>query len=50
MAGYAPAFVRDVALGGWGELPDGLEIRFASRVLGGLRKAAAGVIAAPSLI
>jgi len=42
MPGYAPRFIRRVALAGWGELPDGLEIRFTSRVLSVLRKAAEG--------
>jgi hypothetical protein len=40
--GYAPRFVRRVALGGWGGLPEDVRIRFSSRVLSDLRKAAAG--------
>lgn len=42
MPGYAPGFVRDVALGAWGEIPDGTRIEFSSRVVSSLRKAAAG--------
>jgi hypothetical protein len=42
MAGYSPRFVRHVALGGWGELPAGSEIRFESRVLSALRAASRG--------
>jgi hypothetical protein len=40
--GYAPGFVRTIALGDWGELPESTEIRFSRRVLGDLREAAAG--------
>jgi len=42
MAGYSPRFVRRVALGDWGELPVGSEIRFESRVLSALRAASRG--------
>lgn len=42
LAGYAPEFVRKIALADWGELPQSLEIRFTSRMLGALRKAAGG--------
>jgi hypothetical protein len=42
LAGYAPGFVRRVALAGWGELPEEVEIGFSSRVLSKLRKAASG--------
>lgn len=40
--GYAPRFVRRVALAGWGTLPADVRIRFSSRVLSDLRRAAAG--------
>ncbi|HVP67797.1 MAG TPA: PhnD/SsuA/transferrin family substrate-binding protein [Anaeromyxobacteraceae bacterium] len=42
IAGYAPAFVRGVALGAWGKLPATTEIVQSSQVLSWLRKAAAG--------
>ncbi len=42
LAGYSPRFVERVALDGWGPLPAEVEIVFAKRVLGELRKAAAG--------
>lgn len=42
ISGYAPRFVRRVALAGWGSLPEDVKIRFSSRVLSDLRKAAAG--------
>ncbi len=42
ISGYAPAFVRRVALEGWGEISDDVEIGFSSRVLSALRKAARG--------
>jgi ABC-type phosphate/phosphonate transport system substrate-binding protein len=42
IAGYSPRFVRNVALAEWRGLPDSTEIRFSSRVLTDLRKAAAG--------
>ncbi len=42
IAGYAPAFVRRVALEAWGEIPDDVEIGFSSRVLSALRKTARG--------
>ncbi len=40
--GYAPAFVRHVALAGWGPLPANLRIEFTARVLSALRRAARG--------
>lgn len=40
--GYAPAFVREVALGSWGRLPDDVEIRFTPRILTEVRRAAKG--------
>ena len=40
--GYAPLFVRRVALGGWGELPADATITFTARSLSALRRAAAG--------
>jgi hypothetical protein len=40
MAGYVPEFVRHVALSDWGELPDGVDIRFTARILSKLRTAA----------
>ncbi len=42
LAGFSPRFVRRVALGGWGELPEAVTIRFTGAVLSGLRRAAAG--------
>lgn len=39
---YAPAFVRRRLLADWGELPAAVDIRFSSRSLSMLRKAAAG--------
>jgi hypothetical protein len=41
MPGYAPAFVRQL-LEKWGALPESTQIRFTSRVLGALRRAARG--------
>lgn len=41
-AGFAPAFVRGPALGGWGELPATVRITQSSAVLSALRRAAAG--------
>jgi ABC-type phosphate/phosphonate transport system substrate-binding protein len=41
-AGYAPAFVRGPALGGFGKLPAGVKIEASSAVLSALRRAAAG--------
>jgi len=40
--GYAPEFVRRVALAGRGELGEKVSVRFTSRVISSLRKAAAG--------
>jgi hypothetical protein len=40
--GYAPAFVRRLALGGWGDLPAGVKITPTARSLSALRRAAAG--------
>lgn len=42
MQGYAPRFVRGVLLADWGPLPDSAEIRFTSRIVSSLRRAAAG--------
>jgi hypothetical protein len=42
MAGYAPNFVRRVALAEWGELPEHIDIQFSKRVVSKLRSAAAG--------
>lgn len=42
IAGYSPAFVRDVALSGWGSIPGETRISFAPAVLSALRRAAAG--------
>jgi hypothetical protein len=42
VAGFAPAFVRGPALGGWGRLPDGVRIVQSGAVLSSLRRAAAG--------
>lgn len=41
-AGYAPAFVRGVALGGFGRLPGSVKIASSAAVLSALRRAAAG--------
>ena len=41
-AGYAPAFVRGPALGGWGRLPASVRITQSAAVLSGLRRAVAG--------
>jgi hypothetical protein len=41
-AGYAPAFVRGAALGGFGTLPATVKIQPTSAILSGLRRAAAG--------
>jgi ABC-type phosphate/phosphonate transport system substrate-binding protein len=41
-AGYAPAFVRGPALGGWGRLPASVKIVQSTAVLSALRRAAAG--------
>jgi hypothetical protein len=41
-AGYAPAFVRGVALGGWGKLPPTVRIEPSSAILSALRRAVAG--------
>jgi len=42
IVGYAPNFVRKVALAEWGELPEHVDIRFSKRVVSKLRSAAAG--------
>ena len=42
MPGYSPRFVRQVVLADWGDPPESVQIRFASRVLSVLRKAAGG--------
>jgi len=42
MPGYAPAFVRDVALTDWGRIPDSAKISFTARAVAALRQAAAG--------
>jgi len=42
IAGYAPAFVRGPALGGWGPMPASTKVVQTSQVLSSLRKAAAG--------
>lgn len=42
IAGYAPAFVRGPALGGWGALPESTRILFTTAVLSALRRASAG--------
>jgi hypothetical protein len=41
-AGYAPAFVRGAALGGFGKLPASVKIEPSTAVLSALRRAAAG--------
>ena len=40
--GHAPQFVREILLGGWGEVPEEARITFTSAVLSALRRAAAG--------
>lgn len=42
IAGYAPAFVRGPALGGFGPLPSSVKVVQSNQVLSSLRKAAAG--------
>jgi hypothetical protein len=42
IAGFAPAFVRGPALGGWGPLPASARVAQSSAVLSSLRRAAAG--------
>jgi len=42
LAGHSERFVRGVALGGWGALPDGVTVVFSGAVLSSLRKAARG--------
>ncbi|MCP3979428.1 MAG: phosphate/phosphite/phosphonate ABC transporter substrate-binding protein [bacterium] len=42
MPGYSPRFVRDVALAGWGALPDGVKIEFSARLLSSLRRVSRG--------
>jgi hypothetical protein len=42
MPGYAPAFVSNVALADWGEIPDGVTISFTARAVTALRKASEG--------
>jgi hypothetical protein len=42
IAGYAPAFVRGTALGGWGPVPASTKVVQSNQVLSSLRKAAAG--------
>lgn len=42
IAGYAPAFVKGPALGGWGPVPASVKIVQNSQVLSSLRKAATG--------
>jgi hypothetical protein len=42
MPGYSPRFVRRIALGEWGALPQETQVVFSSRVLSDLRRAAAG--------
>ena len=39
---YAPAFVRGPVLASWGPLPSSTRLVFSSRILGSLRRAAAG--------
>ena len=41
-AAYAPRFVRETALGGWGKLPDDVRLVPTAQVLTALRKAASG--------
>lgn len=40
--GYAPDFVREVALADWGQLPKDVEIRFSPSIIRDIRKAARG--------
>jgi len=42
IAGYAPAFVKGPALGGWGPVPASTKVVQTTQVLSSLRKAAAG--------
>jgi len=42
LAGYAPGFIRSVALASWGELPKSVTFVPSGQVLSALRKAAAG--------
>jgi len=42
LAAYAPEFVKNVALGGWGALPADVELVETGQVLSALRKAASG--------
>jgi len=42
LPGYSPAFVRGVALSGWGPLPATLSVSFSPRILTLLRRAASG--------
>jgi hypothetical protein len=42
LVGFSPGFVRNVALAGWGKLPEGVRITQGSQILSVLRKAAAG--------
>ena len=42
MPGYSSRFVRRLVLADWGDPPENVQIRFASRVLSVLRRAAAG--------
>ena len=42
LAGYAPGFVRERALGGWGKLPADVRITASGQILSALRRAAAG--------
>ncbi len=46
VAGFAPAFVRGPALGGWGRVPAGVRIVHSAAVLSSLRRAAAGELVA----
>jgi hypothetical protein len=40
--GYAPRFVKEMALARWGALPDSARVTFTPRVVGALRRAAEG--------
>ncbi len=42
LAGHSPPFVRGVALGDWGAVPESVTITFSGAVLSGLRRAAKG--------
>jgi hypothetical protein len=42
LPGYAPAFVRETILAGYGELPEGARVVFTGRVLSALRRASRG--------